>query len=516
MAISNIRRKRLEEFEQNRLRNNQYKTMNFQSPAPPGTLQKALEFQKQESAVELPPAQGSEYKPTFREPVHPGFLQAESAKNPTAGLPTTSQEKGPVDISDGTGSSSGVEEKQEPTEKPLTQQELSAQLTTAYTSQMMDQALQSLIDFNNRKFTYKAKESPLYTILQRQSEKEAKLAAGRAYAQSVENAGGYGSTYATLSAEEAARQVMEGKDDQQYALYQAARDEFEAERQSRLDWYSQARQAHSDAMAMEEYEKLEAEKLEKEENGWSETVQSLYNAASQVWDGTNEEQVRSALRNQGATEEEVEKAITMLKEDKKAAVTDRVNQFSISPTLSGATEIITASKQSGNYEEVANQISNTLSKSIMGAMDDLSIGYKVLGLEQEEWESLPDDEKNEKIITAAGEAAKNGMLTANDYYGIVETELKKGLKEAFKNGRGTPISKVKQALDVVSGIISLAENGYITTEQRAGLIDQALKNTDIQETMVRWGEGDVLLNDQINKNQEEAYALLWYTQHGGH
>lgn len=145
----------------------------------------------------------------------------------------------------------------------------------------MDQARQKVYDVLNRKFKYNAKDSPLYTIMQQQYEREAERAAGRAYSSAVANTGGYGSSYATLAGEEARRQVMEGMDEAQYELYQAARQEFMDERQSAVDWYSQARQMYLDKLSDEEYRKqLEAEAgktmsdstykllIEASENGW--------------------------------------------------------------------------------------------------------------------------------------------------------------------------------------------------------------------------------------------------------
>lgn len=145
----------------------------------------------------------------------------------------------------------------------------------------MDQARQKVYDVLNRKFKYNAKDSPLYTIMQQQYEREAERAAGRAYSSAVANTGGYGSSYATLTGEEARRQVMEGMDEAQYELYQAARQEFMDERQSAVDWYSQARQMYLDKLSDEEYRKqLEAEAgktmsdstykllIEASENGW--------------------------------------------------------------------------------------------------------------------------------------------------------------------------------------------------------------------------------------------------------
>ena len=415
-----------------------------------------------------------------------------------------------------TGNTLGSDNVDENKQQPLTQQQGNAQLTTAYTSQQMNEALQSLVDFNNRKFKYNPKESPLYTILEQQAAEEARLASGRAYARSVANTGGYGSSYATLAAEEASRQVMEGMDDQQYALYQAAKDEFEAERQSRLDWYNMMKQVNADAIAKEEYEKLKEEEEAKAAGGVTENVQNAYNAVVQIWDGTNEAQVRSALKNQGLTDAEIESTVSMLREDTGAAIADTYKQFEISPTLSGASEIVTEAKQIGIYEEVAGQVSATLSKSITDAMDDLSTGYKVMGVDQTKWDEMDDASKADMIIQSAGEAVKLGIISGEDFEKVINKDMTKGLQDAFKGEWKIPVNKMKDALDVISGIMSLEDGGYLTAEQSEKLLEKARENSHIKDIINDYGEKFVN-NNNLSKTQEEAYMRLigQYGKRGG-
>ena len=157
----------------------------------------------------------------------------------------------------------------------------------------MEKARQKVYDVLNRKFVYNAKASPLYSILQQQYEKQAQKAAGEAYARAVANTGGYGSSYATLAAAEARRQTMEGFNDQQLALYQAAKDEFMTERESAVDWYNQMRQMYSDVE--------------------DETLSAAYDAAYTLWDGTNEDTVRQALLGEGVSADQVDTILKTLR-----------------------------------------------------------------------------------------------------------------------------------------------------------------------------------------------------------
>ncbi len=172
--------------------------------------------------------------------------------------------------------------------KPLTQVDIART--------QMEQARQKVYDVLNTKFQYNAKASPLYTILDRQYEEQARKAAGEAYARSTANTGGYGSSYATNTASEARRQVMQGFNDQQYDLYQAARDEFLAERESTVEWYNMTKQMYSDVQ--------------------DEELMSAYESAYGVWDGSNEDAVRTALTEQGVSATNINKIMTALKQEK--------------------------------------------------------------------------------------------------------------------------------------------------------------------------------------------------------
>lgn len=120
----------------------------------------------------------------------------------------------------------------------LTAEQMYSAFVTNDTQNMMNSTLQEIFKMGQKGFVYNEKDSPLYAILQQQAAKEARIASGRAYSRAVANAGGFGSSYATLAAEEASRQVMEGWDDNQLALYQAAKEEWDSRYQSKIDEYN--------------------------------------------------------------------------------------------------------------------------------------------------------------------------------------------------------------------------------------------------------------------------------------
>jgi hypothetical protein len=190
-----------------------------------------------------------------------------------------------------------------------------SQMTTAYTKQLMESALQGLLEMQNRKFKYDAKSSPLYSIVQKQAEENARLASGRAYAQAKAATGGYGSSYATLAADEAGRQAMRELDDQQLALYEAARSEFEAENQSALDWYNTTKQLYADAASLEKEQKAESNMTQSA----SEAAQYLLNAYGVAY---SEQAMRQDLLGKGYSEADVNAALESHRKMVSGAVTD--------------------------------------------------------------------------------------------------------------------------------------------------------------------------------------------------
>ena len=118
------------------------------------------------------------------------------------------------------------------------------------------EARSRVYDVLNRRFSYDATQSPLYSILMQQYEREAALAAGNAYARAVANTGGYGSSYASLVAENARRRVMEGVKSREKDLFETAKEAARTEREEALETYKQAKALYDDAVEMADYERL--------------------------------------------------------------------------------------------------------------------------------------------------------------------------------------------------------------------------------------------------------------------
>lgn len=411
---------------------------------------------------------------------------------------------------------------------PLTEKEFNSKLTTANTMSMLEDALASLAEWGNRKFVYNAKESPLYTILQQQAEKEARLASGRAYSRAVANTGGFGSSYATLAAEEAGRQVMEGLDDQQLALYQAAREEFEAERQSRVDWYNTAKQLHYDRMALDELQAIEAAAKASGMN--TDTYNLLQTAVAEDWyDGTNKATVRNKLETMalGNPNINVDAIMNQLEGGQKAQMTDLVSGLSINPTLSGAAKIMAHAKVNGTEAEVLPEVSKQIGAAFTGALDNqakLESAYSLLGIKAENWSAMSAEDKEVAVLDAAADAYKSGYMTWDDYKTLTVKNAKDTL-QGIVDSDDSETKKAQDTLDAIDGILYREQTGTITSGQADQILDELVNTTAVLETKrtlnnpasgraqawdrtletitgYEWGY------TSLNSTQEEAYGRL--------
>ena len=324
-----------------------------------------------------------------------------------------------------------------------------SQMTTAYTKQLMENALSNLLAMQNRKFKYDAHSSPLYSIVQKQAEENARLASGRAYAQAKGATGGYGSSYATLAADEAGRQAMRELDDQQLALYEAARAEFEAENASALDWYNTTKQLYEDAYVLEQDAKAKAPATMTLEDG---TTVEVTDAARELYagyldsftNGTGYDTLKTAMINGGASEADADQAIAMFKKLGGATVADQISALEESPTLSGAAEAYIAAEKSGTLEKNAEKISKSARISLENALKT-------------------DGADAEAIMAEGAQAVKDGYLSEDDYLVVVTADAHADIKEMETSGKNlTERKKQKRIAQNVEGILDMYNAGQIS------------------------------------------------------
>lgn len=416
-------------------------------------------------------------------------------------------------------------------------------LTTADVESKMNNALQDLMDFTNRKFQYNAKESPLYTILEQQAAKEARLAAGRAYSRATANTGGFGSSYATLAAEEASRQVMAGLDDQQLALYEAAKAEFDSQWQTKLEQYNALSQIYNNQKVDE-----------------AETTQIMTDAINTLRERYGAEYVEEAMRADlsamGLTEEQIGQALANQKQysDAIGAYTNQT-QSGVSDEVLAATQYL-QSKYGSDYSEAAmraelqaagyNEADITAAleaqrKIASGSVMDYGAGTMAEALS---WSSqldlalrngtlteseynqaksensavirtevenaMKDEAKAAKYLLSAEQAVASGALLVEDYQKILVKNAQAELKDIEK-GKGTDLRKAKKVLAVVNAILVDVDNGVMTEDEAYAVIREIAKTSagkDAYGRISEIGNSDKESIRRLDKEEEEAYRAL--------
>lgn len=343
-----------------------------------------------------------------------------------------------------------------------------SQMTTAYTKQLMENALSNLLAMQNRKFQYDAHSSPLYSIVQKQAEENARLASGRAYAQAKAATGGYGSSYATLAADEAGRQAMRELDDQQLALYEAARAEFEAENASALDWYNTTKQLYEDAYVLEQDAKTQAVADGTLTESASAAAQELQNAFGTTF---SEKTQREYLASKGYSEADINAAMESQRKLASGTVTD-YKAGTITDAVKQAQSLDEAYRQGTltveEYDKAKAQNSKVIMDNVnkgMVRIDD--VDHAALGISDEEWSAMEDGEKKLTVFDRVGQLVKSGAVTQTDYYKLLYNDLKEEFEsEEFKKSN----TQLRDAIDSALIIQDLYDDGYMSEDMYTDLM----------------------------------------------
>lgn len=337
-----------------------------------------------------------------------------------------------------------------------------SQMTTAYTKQLMENALSNLLAMQNRKFKYDAHSSPLYSIVQKQAEENARLASGRAYAQAKAATGGYGSSYATLAADEAGRQAMRELDDQQLALYEAARSEFEAENASALDWYNTTKQLYEDAYVLEQDAKAQAVAEGALSKTASAAAQELQNAFGTTF---SEKTQREYLASKGYSEADINAALESQRRLASGTVTD-YKAGTITDAVTQAQSLDEAYRQGAltveEYDAAKAQNSKVIMDNVnkgMVRIDD--VDHTALGFSDEEWSNMKDDEKKLAVFDSVGELAKAGVVSSDDFYKLLYNDIKEEFdSEEFKQSK----NQVAHVMAVAELVEEYHDSGYMNDD----------------------------------------------------
>ena len=377
-----------------------------------------------------------------------------------------------------------------------------SQFTTADVDAKMQSVLQEIMDFGSRKFQYNAKESPLYTILEQQAAKEARLASGRAYSVATANTGGFGSSYAGLAAEEASRQVMAGLDDQQLALYQAAKEEFDSQYQSKLQQYDALRTIYGDLEAKEAKEAEQATTESGMTAGASEAAQYLLNTYGMAY---SENAMRQDLLGKGYSEADVNAALESQRKMVGGAVTD-YKAGSISSAIGQAGTLDEAYRQGQltveEYDAAKADNSKVIMDSVYKGLDRLEdADYAALGYSAEEWQTMEDADKKKALFEAVGQYAKNGYVTQDDYYDMLYSDIAEEFdSDDFKNSKD-PVRYMTKIAETIEGYY---DRGYLKKDDYVDIMYNVIGSEMLQNEAVK-----VLIKRVKDLRSRDGKDITW-------
>ena len=367
--------------------------------------------------------------------------------------------------------------------------------------------------------------------MQKQAEENARLASGRAYAQAKAATGGYGSSYATLAADEAGRQAMRELDDQQLALYEAARSEFEAENASALDWYNTTKQLYEDAYVLEQDAKAQAVAEGALSKTASAAAQELQNAFGTTF---SEKTQREYLASKGYSEADINAALESQRKMASGVVTD-YKAGDITSAVAQAQTLDEAYRQGAltveEYDAAKAQNSKVIMDNVnkgMTRIDD--VDYAALGFSDEEWGAMKDDQKKLAVFDSVGELAKAGVVSSDDFYKLLYNDIKEEFdSEEFKNEKEK--NKPEHVMTVASLIDDYHEKGYINDDDYIDLLYNQIvpemidnprvsvlfakvkdyknhKGKDATISSIRWVEGAGEFPKGLNRDEKELLVKI--------
>lgn len=310
---------------------------------------------------------------------------------------------------------------------------------------------------NNPGSVLGAEFSPYYNVYMDQYRQRAEEQAANAYARSVAGAGGYGTSYATLAAEQAYRETMQGFDELTPSLVQS-----KSQRVAELLEEREQLKAYRDtAEAEEETEDGLTEKASEA----AQYLQSTYGTAY------SENAMRNDLAGKGYREADIMAALESQRKFAGAVTTD-YKASSVADAISQA-EVLRQAKANKKltveeYDEAKADNSAVIMENINAGMENINdIDYAALGISAEEWSNMEDGEKKRKVFDCVGQLVKSKVVTESDYYKLLYNDLKEEFNsKEYKESK----TQMRDAVDSALIIQDLYDNGYLNDDMYTDLM----------------------------------------------
>lgn len=256
-----------------------------------------------------------------------------------------------------------------------------------------------------------------------------------------------------------------------YAGDMADRETAAAQREyeNRVNEWNMARQANSDNLSVAgdmaawdiAQQQAAAEQAQTEADAAYDRVQGLYQTLSQVYDGTNESTVRSQMRNAGYTEDEINNAMNMVKNDMAAAVEDQARNYFGNQS---AYDQMANNGVISNEQAVAakGMDSDNMTRALAQAMSNPASAAQVLGMDEStaaEFAAMDEDSQMNWVVDTAGQMVLDHQINDLQFSQIIQPQVDDYIAE--KNG-----SKhyAREITDVVALLRQYKDAGYIGSD----------------------------------------------------
>lgn len=299
-----------------------------------------------------------------------------------------------------------------------------------------------------------ANESPYHSLYMKQYEQRARDRETNAYTRASEGTGGYGSSFATMAGEQAYRETMQEFDELAPTLIMSKSERMAEILQEREMLKAMGEQMNADSTADGTLTKTASAAAQELQNTWgtdySEKTQREYLASK----GYSEADINAALESQRKL------ASGTVTDYKAGTITDAAAQ---SQSFDEAFRQGTLTVE--EYDAAKANNSKVIMDSVYKGLERIEdTDYAALGISDEEWSGMNDGEKKLAIFDSVGEMAKAGVVTSNDFYKLLHSDIREEFtSEDYKKSKNQTgdIMAVAEIIDEYFELGYLSEDDYI-------------------------------------------------------
>lgn len=285
--------------------------------------------------------------------------------------------------------------------------------------------------------------------------------------------------------------------------YEAAQREY----QNKVNEWNMARQANADNLSVAgdmaawdiAQQQAAAEQAQTEADATYDRVQGLYQALSQVYDGTNEATVRSQMRNAGYTEDEINNALNMIKNDMAAAVEDQARNYFGNQS---AYDQMANNGVISNEQAVAakGMDSDNMTRALASAMSNPASAAQVLGMDEAtaaEFAAMDEDSQMNWVVDTAGQMVLDHQINDLQFSQIIQPQVDDYLAEITGSKNYT-----REVSDIVVMLKQYKDMGYLGSDAFGYMMQKIAAKVDPSQFSMYAYQNDKFSDAQLEAHNE--------------